>query len=275
MFPVLPKKAVAKRGRLAREIERAPPPLIPTGIEGVDRVFTGGGIPLPSVTMLGGGQGSGKSSLALQIAAGVGGRRVLYFSAEEAEAQVGNRIDRLGLADALGDMRIVDTDDMAEICDEMTSSRRSVVIVDSFNVLRDPDLDTADKNANQMARAEWFYDHVKGSGTTLHPRALILVMRLNKEDDIAGARDMQYLIDIVMAITRVNKNLRRLACDEKNRFGELTEAKFLMMKSGLVEVNDHELVEIEEEPHASGGTDELDRGIVGRARRRKTSAADR
>src|SRR5690606_21983838 len=77
------------------------PPRFSTGLAELDRV-TGGGIVPGSALLIGGEPGIGKSTLLLQLAAALAraGRSALYFSGEEAAAQVRLRADRLGLADA-------------------------------------------------------------------------------------------------------------------------------------------------------------------------------
>src|SRR4249920_1104729 len=74
---------------------------IPTGLAELDRV-TGGGIVPGSALLIGGEPGIGKSTLLLQLAASLSraGRRAIYFSGEEAAAQVRLRAERLGLSDA-------------------------------------------------------------------------------------------------------------------------------------------------------------------------------
>src|SRR5258706_716415 len=78
-----------------------PAPRIATGIAELDRV-TGGGIVPGSALLIGGEPGIGKSTLLLQLAASLAsqGRGAVYFSGEEAVAQVRLRADRLGLAQA-------------------------------------------------------------------------------------------------------------------------------------------------------------------------------
>ena len=72
---------------------------IPTGLAELDRV-TGGGIVPGSALLIGGEPGIGKSTLLLQLGAAFAnaGRRAIYFSGEEAAAQVRLRAERLGLS---------------------------------------------------------------------------------------------------------------------------------------------------------------------------------
>ena len=74
---------------------------MPTGLAELDRV-TGGGIVPGSALLVGGEPGIGKSTLLLQVAAAfaAAGRRALYFTGEEALAQVRLRAERLGLQQA-------------------------------------------------------------------------------------------------------------------------------------------------------------------------------
>jgi DNA repair protein RadA/Sms len=65
---------------------------IKIGIEEVDRVL-GGGLVAGSLILLGGDPGIGKSTLALQIAQGIGD--TLYISGEESASQIKMRADRL------------------------------------------------------------------------------------------------------------------------------------------------------------------------------------
>src|SRR5262249_57257823 len=79
--------------------DRAPPaaPAVATGVGELDRVLGGGFVP-GSVTLLGGEPGVGKSTLLLQVVAGLAtqGRRTLLVSAEESAAQVRLRAERVG-----------------------------------------------------------------------------------------------------------------------------------------------------------------------------------
>ena len=74
---------------------------MPTGLAELDRV-TGGGIVPGSALLIGGEPGIGKSTLLLQLGAAFAnaGRRAIYFSGEEAAAQVRLRAERLGLSKA-------------------------------------------------------------------------------------------------------------------------------------------------------------------------------
>ena len=93
------------KGRIVKletlEGSTAEAPRFSTGNGELDRV-TGGGIVPGSAILIGGEPGIGKSTLLLQLTANFAnaGRRAVYFSGEEAIAQVRLRAERLGLSDA-------------------------------------------------------------------------------------------------------------------------------------------------------------------------------
>ena len=206
-----------------------------TGISSVDDVF-GGGLPTGAAIVLAAGQGCGKSTLALQIAAGVGGRRAFYVSAEEPPDRVRLRIDQLGLADRLAngangmDMPIPDLRDMGDIRDAMASTTRALVVVDSLSQLRDARQDTPDRQQNLLRNAMWFFHDA-----TRSKRCYLLIGRLNKKDDIAGIRDVEYELDATAHLIRNGRLGRKIVCPEKNRFHETGIVREMMMTAkGLV-----------------------------------------
>ena len=78
-------------------IEMARTQRISVGIEEFNRVL-GGGIVPGSLILLGGDPGIGKSTLALQLALGLNGKKVLYISGEESLQQIKLRAERLSNA---------------------------------------------------------------------------------------------------------------------------------------------------------------------------------
>ena len=64
--------------------------------EELNRVL-GGGLVLGSLTLVGGEPGIGKSTLLLQTALQLAGRKVLYISGEESQTQIKMRVERIGI----------------------------------------------------------------------------------------------------------------------------------------------------------------------------------
>src|SRR5215831_6778734 len=107
----------------------------PTRLAELDRV-TGGGIVPGSALLIGGEPGIGKSTLLLQLGAAFAraGRRAIYFSGEEAAAQVQLRAQRLGLADA--PLALACETNLANILATLAAGKRpDLVVVDSVQTL--------------------------------------------------------------------------------------------------------------------------------------------
>jgi DNA repair protein RadA/Sms len=64
----------------------------------LDRVL-GGGVVQGSLILIGGEPGIGKSTLMLQLAAGLEGKTILYVSGEESDRQITMRADRMAVSD--------------------------------------------------------------------------------------------------------------------------------------------------------------------------------
>ena len=108
---------------------------LPTGLAELDRV-TGGGIVPGSALLIGGEPGIGKSTLLLQLAAAFAsaGRRAVYFTGEEAAAQVRLRAERLGLAKA--PLALASETNVSNILATLADGPRAdLVVIDSIQTL--------------------------------------------------------------------------------------------------------------------------------------------
>jgi DNA repair protein RadA/Sms len=121
----------------------------PVGIGELDRVLGGGLVP-GSVVLLGGEPGIGKSTLLLQVAAGIArgsggapGGGVLYATGEESTSQVRLRAGRLGLADGpTGDaIRVVAETEVGRIIELARAERPALLLVDSVQTVASDELD--------------------------------------------------------------------------------------------------------------------------------------
>ena len=95
-----------------KEITNAEEQRIVLPYEELNRVL-GGGLVLGSLVLVGGEPGIGKSTLLLQTALQLSGKRVLYISGEESQTQIKMRADRVGIKN--------------ENCLILTEDRKSVV----------------------------------------------------------------------------------------------------------------------------------------------------
>jgi DNA repair protein RadA/Sms len=227
---------------------------IPTGIEELDRVL-GGGAVLGSVVLVGGDPGVGKSTLLLQALAGIAARgpSTLYASGEESVAQVALRARRLGLVDGkgLGDkLQLVGASDVADVEHATKLTQPVAIVVDSVQVLRSSDLESAPGSVSQLREVTArLVDLAKRERA-----ALFLVGHVTKDGALAGPKVLEHLVDVVLAFEGERGHAFRTLRASKNRFGSATEVGvFEMSPSGLAEVrNPSEMFLAERPVHASG-----------------------
>jgi len=223
---------------------------VPTGFEGIDAMF-GGGLPRPAAILLGGGQGSGKSTLCLQIAAHVGSQHVLYIAGEEPRGDVRLRGDTFGLSDQLQHLKIFccnahNARDLALLRPALAVEKRKLIIIDSLNCLVDSEHDTRDKQQNMLRNTQYLFDQSRASQCLI-----IAIVRLNKGEDVAGIREIEYVPDATVLLRRAEgsepRSMRVLFFPKKNRFGDdAAETRFLMSGTGLHEISDAQVGEMEE-----------------------------
>ena len=233
------------------EIGPADVPRLRTGIGELDRVLGGGLVP-GSLILVGGEPGIGKSTLLLQVAAGLGGD-VLYASGEESAAQVRLRAARLGLLDgpAAGAVTVLAEHDVEAILETARSRRPRALIVDSIQTATVAELDGAAGSVGQVREATVrLMDLAKGEGI-----AVILVGHVTKEGSIAGPKTLEHLVDAVVAIEGERYASLRLVRAAKNRFGSTEEVGvFEMAGSGLIEVTDPARAFLAEHPEPAPGS---------------------
>jgi DNA repair protein RadA/Sms len=177
---------------LARSADRVV--RIPTGLAELDRV-TGGGIVPGSALLIGGEPGIGKSTLLLQLGAAFAsaGRRAIYFSGEEAAAQIRLRAERLGLSEA--PMALACETNLANILATLGEGKRpDLVVVDSIQTLWADGLEAAPGTVSQVrAATQSLIRYAKAQGA-----ALVLVGHVTKDGQIAGPKVIEHMVDTVL-----------------------------------------------------------------------------
>ena len=231
MTPKGRKGAVVRLEALTGNTEEAP--RLATGLTELDRV-TGGGIVPGSAILIGGEPGIGKSTLLLQLAASLArtGQSALYFSGEEATAQVRLRAERLGLTDA--PVALASETNLANIlATAADGDRPDLIIIDSIQTLWSDALEAAPGTVSQMrAATQGLIRFAKQAGS-----ALILVGHVTKEGQIAGPKVIEHMVDTVLYFEGDRGNPFRLLRAIKNRFGATDEiGVFEMADEGLKEV---------------------------------------
>lgn len=204
-----------------------------SGSNALDRVL-GGGLVRGSVVLLAGEPGIGKSSLLLQVAAGLTRDRqpCLIASGEESREQVAERATRLGL-DAPS-LLFVSGRELPDVVDHARASGCRAVIVDSIQAIRDPELPSLPGSPAQVrACADALVGLAKAEGI-----AVILAGQVTKEGDLAGPRTLEHAVDAVCSLDRDPSTGLRVLAGGKNRFGPEGEvAWFEMTAGGLREVD--------------------------------------
>jgi DNA repair protein RadA/Sms len=205
---------------------------VATGIGELDRVL-GGGLVAGSAVLVGGEPGVGKSTLAIQFAAGIASRGapVLYVSGEEAALQVRRRAERLGLP--LDGILVLADIDVDAILRAMRDTRPTAVIVDSVQTIRTPRIESAPGSVSQLREAT--AELITGARTL--ESALWLIGHVTKEGAVAGPRVLEHMVDAVLYFEGDQHGAFRILRAVKNRFGPTGElGVFEMQGTGLVEV---------------------------------------
>ncbi|MCU0953165.1 MAG: DNA repair protein RadA [Hyphomicrobium sp.] len=223
-------KAV-RLGTLSGGAEEAP--RFSTGIAELDRV-TGGGIVPGSALLIGGEPGIGKSTLLLQLSSSIArsGRKAIYFSGEEAAAQVKLRAERLGLSSA--PVALAAETNLANILATLDAGAApDLVVIDSIQTLWSDELDAAPGTVSQVRAATQSlirYAKIKGA-------ALLLVGHVTKDGQIAGPKVVEHMVDCVLSFEGDRGHPFRILRATKNRFGATDEiGVFEMVQQGLREV---------------------------------------
>jgi DNA repair protein RadA/Sms len=224
-------------------------PRFATGNGEFDRAVGGGLVP-GSALLVGGDPGVGKSTLLLQVAAGLarGGVKTAYISGEEATAQIRMRAQRLGLAGA--PVGLAAGTSLRDILATLKAEKPGVVVIDSIQTLWSDTIPAAPGTVTQVrACAQELVRYAKNYGC-----CLILVGHVTKDGQIAGPRVVEHLVDAVLYFESEAGRSFRILRAVKNRFGAAHEiGVFDMTGAGLREVtNPSELFLSEVEADVSG-----------------------
>ena len=227
---------VAPRATAALLTDRAIARL-PTGWEEFDRVLGGGLVP-GAALLMGGEPGIGKSTLLLQIAASLaagsgptGPAEILLATAEESLGQVGLRASRLG---ASGVQAVAETD-VDQIVGLARRTSPAVLIVDSIQTVAVADATGVAGGVTHVREAAGrLIQFAKQSGTTV-----VLVGHVTKDGSIAGPKQLEHLVDVVLSLEGDGDLGLRVLRSQKNRFGATHQVGlFEMTDAGLIEVTE-------------------------------------
>ncbi|MGI6120541.1 MAG: DNA repair protein RadA [Desulfosporosinus sp.] len=209
---------------------------IMTNISEFNRVL-GGGIVKDSLIILTARPGAGKSTLLLQVAADVAnkGYKVLYASAEESESQIKSRSDRI-LKGSQSNIWIYSDTSMNHVLSSIEELDPDLIIIDSiqtFSLEEHPS-----RPGSPIQTMECANELLKAAKNNSRPRAVIMVGQMTKDDEIAGLRALEHLVDVVLILNGENEEELRGAWCSKNRFGSTGEIGFFSMtERGLLSID--------------------------------------
>ncbi|MBR3828252.1 MAG: DNA repair protein RadA [Bacteroidales bacterium] len=215
---------------------------IPTGCAEFDRVL-GGGIVPGSLILLGGEPGIGKSTLLLQTALNIPGRRILYVSGEESEQQIKMRADRLmGERKAESGERKAESEECYVVSETVTQRimehieqvRPDILVVDSIQTISTETIDSSAGSISQIRECTAEFQRLAKENAL----PILLVGHITKDGNLAGPKVMEHIVDCVLQFEGDRNYGYRMLRSLKNRFGSTAEIGiFEMQGDGLREVS--------------------------------------
>jgi DNA repair protein RadA/Sms len=215
-----------------------------------NRVLGGGLVP-GSLILIGGDPGIGKSTLLLQMSAGLATTgQVLYISGEESAQQIKLRASRLNIP---GDNLFILTEtNMTAILEHIEQLSPNFLVIDSIQTIYMEELESAPGSVSQVREgAARFQEVAKGRNIPV-----FLIGHVTKTGVIAGPRVLEHIVDTVLYLEGDQFHAYRLLRSVKNRFGATNEIGiFEMSDIGLSEVaNPSEAFLAERLPNAAGSS---------------------
>ncbi|HZK53140.1 MAG TPA: DNA repair protein RadA [Desulfosporosinus sp.] len=209
---------------------------IVTSIGEFNRVL-GGGIVKDSIIILTARPGAGKSTLLLQVADDVAhqGYKVLYASAEESESQIKSRSDRI-LNGSKRNIWIYSDTSMNNVLASIEELDPDLIIVDSIQTFTLEEHNS--RPGSPIQTMECANELLKIAKSNSRPRAVIMVGQMTKDDEIAGLRALEHMVDAVLILNGENGEELRGAWCSKNRFGSTGEIGFFSMtEQGMLSID--------------------------------------
>jgi DNA repair protein RadA/Sms len=202
-----------------------------TGIQELDRVL-GGGIVPGSLILIGGDPGIGKSTLMLQMCAGLEKFKPIYVSGEESLEQIKHRSARIeGVPDSL--LLLAETN-IETITSIIMNTDARVVIVDSIQSVYSEKVDSTPGGFAQVRECTSLLMQVAKTTN----KAIFIIGHVTKDGMIAGPKLLEHVVDTVLQFEGEKSYSYRILRSQKNRFGSTNEIGiFEMADSGLREVD--------------------------------------
>jgi DNA repair protein RadA/Sms len=228
--PVI-RRTTQSRPRLLEDIEAREEPRFTSANRELDRVLGGGVVP-GALILVGGEPGIGKSTLMLQVALQIKGKKVLYISGEESELQIKMRADRLGKSSS--ECYILTETNTENIFQHINDVNPDMLVIDSIQTLTTPSIESTAGSISQIREcASEFQKYAKENGIPV-----FLIGHITKEGSLAGPKLLEHMVDTVLQFEGDHNHIYRILRAQKNRFGSTSEIGIFEMRSdGLREVS--------------------------------------
>ncbi|HKL66598.1 MAG TPA: DNA repair protein RadA [Bacteroidales bacterium] len=217
--------------RLLNDITASAGERIASGMKETDRIL-GGGIVPGSLVLLGGEPGVGKSTLALQMAMQLTGKKILYVSGEESAEQIKLRASRMEHENEA--CYVYPETSLEEIINNAEAIKPGLIIIDSIQTISTAALESSAGTISQVR--ECAARLLKYAKQTAVP--VLLIGHITKDGSLAGPKILEHIVDVVLQFEGDNNYIYRIIRSLKNRFGATTEIGiFEMLTTGLREVS--------------------------------------
>ncbi len=245
------KKSIAKgqalKPVLLHEVEKGNEQRIEIKDKEFERVL-GGGIVPGSVVLIGGEPGIGKSTLMLQLALQLNGKKVLYISGEESDTQIKMRAERIPFSN--NECYLFTDTSTQKIGQAFKELEPDIVIVDSIQTLQSELLDSTPGSISQIK--ETAGDMIRFAKETGTP--VFLIGHITKDGTLAGPKLLEHMVDTVLQFEGDRHHVYRILRTTKNRFGSTSEIGIYEMQSvGLREVSNPSEILISQRDEALSG----------------------
>ncbi|GGE69642.1 DNA repair protein RadA [Pedobacter psychrotolerans] len=203
-----------------------------TGDKELDRVL-GGGLVEGSLVLIGGEPGIGKSTLMLQLALNLKGKKLLYISGEESEQQIKMRAERIKESPSANCYILTETSTQ-NIFKQIEILEPEILVVDSIQTLHSSHIDSTPGSVSQVR--ECTAELLRFAKETGVP--VFLIGHITKDGAIAGPKILEHMVDTVLQFEGDRHHVYRILRSIKNRFGAAAELGIYEMQgSGLREVS--------------------------------------
>lgn len=197
----------------------------------------GGGIVKDSITIITAKPGAGKSTLLLQVSQDLAGKgyKVLYASGEESDSQIKRRAERI-LTSINENIWVHSDTSLNNVLASIEEIDPDLVIIDSIQTFVLEEFNSRPGSPTQTM--ECANELLKVAKNNNRPRAVIMVGQMTKDDELAGLRALEHLVDTVLIIDGEQGEELKALSTSKNRYGSTGEIGFFSMtETGMVPID--------------------------------------